>query len=117
MRNEMRQHAYREISKTLYSLTSILRYSENKQRDFILLRNDILSFSKTMNHLFDTVELEEITNSLDKSLKDLSESSFIKKNITFNSNNFESNEFELLYKAFDNNRSQLITLLQNLIIC
>jgi uncharacterized membrane protein len=52
MRNDMRQRAYTEISKSLFSLTSILKNSENKQRDLILLRNDIISFSNTMKHLF-----------------------------------------------------------------
>jgi uncharacterized membrane protein len=116
MRNDMRQRAYTEISKSLFSLTSILKNSGNKQRDLILLRNDIISFSNTMKHLFSFANFETITDELDDSLKLLSESDYIKKDLTFNEDSDEYRIFLELFERFNATRMQFINDLQKSIL-
>lgn len=116
MRNDMRQRAYTEISKSLFSLTSILKNSENKQRDLILLRNDIISFSNTMKHLFSFTNFETLTDELDDSLKLLSESDYIKKDLTFNEDSEEYKKFLELFERFNFTRMEFINNLQKSIL-
>jgi hypothetical protein len=116
MRNDMRQRAYTEISKSLFSLTSILKSSENKQRDLILLRNDIISFSNTMKHLFNFANFETMTDELDDSLKLLSESDYIKKDMTFNEDSDEYKNFLELFEKFNFTRMEFINNLQKSIL-
>lgn len=116
MRNDMRQRAYTEISKSLFSLTSILKNSENKQRDLILLRNDIISFSNTMKHLFNFVNFEVMTDEIDDSLKLLSESDYIKKDLTFTEDSDEYKNFLEIFDRFSFTRMQLINDLQKSIL-
>lgn len=116
MRNDMRQRAYTEISKNLFSLTSILRTSENKQRDLILLRNDIISFSNTMKHLFSFANFETMTDELDESLKSLSDSDYIKKDLTFDEDSDEYQIFLELFERFNFTRMEFINNLQKSIL-
>lgn len=116
MRNDMRQRAYTEISKSLFSLTSIFKNSENKQRDLILLRNDIISFSSTMKHLFSFTNFETMTDKLDDSLKLLSESDYIKKDMTYIEDSDEFKKFLELYERFNFIRMEFINNLQKSIL-
>jgi len=116
MRNDMRQRAYTEISKNLFSLTSILRTSDNKQRDLILLRNDIISFSNTMKHLFSFANFETMTDELDESLKSLSDSDYIKKDLTFDEDSDEYQIFLELFERFNFTRMEFINNLQKSIL-
>lgn len=116
MRNDMRQRAYSEISKTLFSLTNILQTSENKQRDMILMRNDIISFSNTMVHLFSSQGYETMANELDDSLNLLSESDYIKNEMTFDLDSNEYEKFLKLYNQFILKRTGFINILQSEIL-
>ena len=116
MRSDMRQRAYTEISKSLFSLTFILRTSENKQRDLLLMRNDIISFSNTMKHLFSFKNFETMTEELDNSLKILAESDYIKKDLTYNEDSDEYKKFLELFDQFNLRRTEFINNLQTAIL-
>jgi DNA repair ATPase RecN len=115
-RNEMKQSAYVELSKRLYSLTSIIQNSDDKQRDLDLLRNDIISFSSTMKHLFNISDIEQMTDEIDDSLKEISESAFLKGEMLEGEDSNDYKTFISLCETFDSKRINLITELQKSIL-
>ena len=116
MRNDMRQRAYVEISNKLYSFAIIIQTSENKQRDLALLRNDIISFSSTMNHLFNLPNFETITDEIDNTLIKISESDFVEGNLLAGKESEEYKIFISFCENYDKSRTNLINQLQNLIL-
>lgn len=116
VRNDMRQRAYTDITKSLFSLTSILRSSNNKHVDLVILRNDVILFSNTMKHLFDFEGFEDLTDNLDNSLMKLADSNFIKNDMIFNEDTPESKEFLVFFEEFDLIRKEFINSLQKSIL-
>ncbi len=116
LRNDMRQRAYVDISNKLFSFTVIIQSSDHKLRDLTLLRNDIISFVSTMQHLFNIENIELLTEEIDNSLIAISESEFVKGNLLFSSETDEYNEFLVMCERYDKHRSELIRKLQNSIL-
>lgn len=116
IRNEMRHQAYVDISNKLYSFAIIIQNSENRQRDLGLLRIDIVSFSSTMDHLFQIPNLEQLIDEIETALYEVSESDYIKNDLLASTDSDEFEKFNLLCEIFDRNRVDLIKSLQKLII-
>jgi hypothetical protein len=116
IRNEMRHQAYVDISNKLYSFAIIIQNSENRQRDLGLLRIDIVSFSSTMDHLFQISNLEQLIDEIETSLYEVSESDYIKNDLMASRDSDEFKNFNSLCEIFDRNRVNFIKTLQKLII-
>jgi hypothetical protein len=112
--DQLRQNAFIEISKRLYSLATTIKDSSNIKRDLDFLKIDIISFSATMNHLFEIKNLELVTDELCNSLSAISECPFIQHEMR--ESQFDYQEFIALFEKFDNQRITLIDMLQKKIL-
>ena len=113
----MRHQAYVNISNKLYSFAIIIQNSENRQRDLGLLRIDIVSFSSTMDHLFQISNLEQLIEEIETSLYEVSESDYIRNDLMSSRDSEEFRIFNSLCEIFDISRVNLIKVLQKSIIC
>jgi len=98
--SQMKYSALSLISVKLFSVTSIILNDDDKEKEILLLRNDINSFCNAYDNLFSEIDMQKYKNKFDQILESW----------------LSSIESEQILNEFDRIRNKLIREIQDSII-